>query len=394
MAKPPTSAEAIGLIQSYHDWYRPPGCGKKYKKEELVADLLTRVRPVGDAFVWHGGDWELGEKKRIGTPHDSDIETMGSLSVTELMKLCSAIDDYYTITPSARRNVVAENIRLLKGFMTDIGGKWRNTKPEFRMEFSSKEKGKKEKPMGVREAKKAEKEADFLRAVAEAPVGPPPVGPPKKLEVPAPVPPEEEEEEMDTNRLSFDDREMDTNRLSFDDRETLKDMYGITFTRWVWKGKEVIPDERKPDRYYVARGNEELDDYLWKAYGPYHDEIPWEFQGLILPDGSINIDEQAPILDFSEGEESDTTKLLRLKTAYTRFMNMYGTAIKAPYNDKRDRNILKEKEEGFSKYMKDERRDMSRADMMINSMEDAITWQEGPSKSATADWLHPKPKPI
>jgi len=346
-----------------------------------VADLLKRVRPIGDGFVWSANDWSSDGTRRIGEPHDSDIKTMGSLSVTELMKLCEAIDAYYTITPSARRNTVSVNINAMEGFMKREGH-WVNIKPEFMWHTEAKEaKREAEKPVGKRAAKKEEEEADFRRAVAEAPVGPPPPLAPKKLEVEAPVPPEEDEEGGVPPNPDFM-TSIDTNRLSFDDRETLE-REEITFTRWKtrvkgWREKEVIPDESKPDRYYVAQGRADLEHYLWRAYGPNHDEIPWKFQGLILPDGSINMDVPAPIipLDWSNVEAAEALEETHLKNSYMRFLMMTDTAMNAPYNDRRDKILLINKNFEYNRYVRDENRDMEKAGQYARSMEDAILWQE------------------
>ena len=353
-----------------------------------MADLLKRVRPIGDGFVWRGNDWSSDGTRRIEEPHDGDIERMGSLSVSNLMKLCEALDAYYTITPSARRNTVSVNINAMEGFMKRDGARWVNIKPEFMWHTEAKEAKREaeEKPVGKRAAKKAEEEADFRRAVAEAPVGPPPQ--PKKLEVPAPVPEDEfgevlgsEDEEIPADDF-MTQTGIDTNRLSFDDREILE-REEITFTRWKryqrgWGEKEVIPDEGKPDRYYVAQGRADLEHYLWRAYGPNHDEIPWKFQGLILPDGSINTDVPAPIisLDWSDVEAAETSEETYLKNSYMRFLMMLSTAMNAPYNDRRDKILLNQKMEGYTKYVRDENRDMEKAGQYARSMEDAITWQE------------------
>jgi hypothetical protein len=279
MSKEPTSAEAIGLIQSYHDWYRPPGCGKKYSKAELVATLAVRIKPVGDTgFVGITPEYSTGQVKVEPVPHDEDIEALGSRPVTELMKLCEAVTDYYTITPSARRNTKGENIEAMRGFIEKEGSTYKNIKPPFSIGVVKAIKEVKPKVLGKREQKKLERQMSFNEAVASAPVAPiKPEAIPKKLEVPAPVPSGEG---------------IDTNNMTKEKEDALKDM-GVTFEIFKINGKPFADG----DWYQMWRDGEPLGDdaYLFKK-----EKGRMMYYGSLLTDGTIDTD--VPGLVVNEDE--------------------------------------------------------------------------------------------
>jgi hypothetical protein len=154
MKNPPTSAEAIGLVLSYHRWYRPAGCGKKYKKEELVANLLATLRVRGDFIEYVADMWDSSAvvlnpaPKALEPAHDVDISTLGSMSVVRLMELCEEYDRYYTLTASPARNKAPENRAIVASAMEFRNGVFYDKKPRFKTALAGYVKGA-EKPAAV-----------------------------------------------------------------------------------------------------------------------------------------------------------------------------------------------------------------------------------------------------
>jgi hypothetical protein len=182
MSEAITSSEAIGLILSYHSWYRPPGCGKKYTKAALVAELVQRLRITPGSIEWRGDLWNSTEGVRIVKEaiSDTDITAFGTMTITALMDLCSALDEYYTLTKSPARNKVGENRAIIDANMKgDAAGLWKDKKPPFK----------------VPRAGWLAMDATPPPPKAAAPPPPPAPEPPKvkKLEVEAPVRPDVEE---------------------------------------------------------------------------------------------------------------------------------------------------------------------------------------------------------